>query len=71
MIVGMKTSKRTNFYLCNKHTACTVLAKFETFLNLPLGGIVEKKNLSPVFGVSTLIKLSDAFNDENANDVRP
>jgi hypothetical protein len=27
--------------------------------------------LSPVFGVSTLIKLSDAFNDENANDVKP
>jgi hypothetical protein len=48
-----------------------VLKKFEMLFNIPFGGIVEKKNLSPVFGVSTLIKLSDAFNDENANDVKP
>ncbi len=37
----------------------------------PFGGIVEKKNLSPVFGVSTFVKLSDAFSEEKAHDVRP
>ncbi len=38
---------------------------------IPFGGMVEKKNFNPVFGDSTLTKLSDAFSDENAKEVRP
>ena len=43
----------------------------EVFYKIPFGGMVEKKNFNPVFGVSTLTKLSEAFNEEKANEVRP
>ena len=43
----------------------------EVLCEIPLGGMVEKKNFNPVFGVSTLTKLSEAFNEEKAKEVRP